>query len=162
MLDHLSIQCSDFEVSAAFYDKVLATLGGVRIMDFGEVIGYGVPPMPDFWLGKHLTGTGFRESHIAFTAADRSAVRAFFDAAVEAGAEVLHEPARLARVPPELLRRLCARSRRQQRRSRLPHTRVADHESRGRFVGCTGALLVEMVAAVEQAIDLRTDQYGDR
>ena len=97
MLDHLSIQCSDFDASAAFYDKVLATLGGVRIMDFGEVIGYGVPPMPDFWLGKHVTGTGFRESHIAFTAADRSMVSAFFEAAIKAGAEVLHEP----RVWPE-------------------------------------------------------------
>lgn len=97
MLDHLSIQCSDFDASVAFYDKVLAPLGGVRIMDFGEVIGYGVPPMPDFWLGKHVTGEGFRESHIAFTAADRTVVHAFFDAAVEAGADVLHEP----RVWPE-------------------------------------------------------------
>ena len=69
MLDHLSIQCADVDASAAFYDKTLATIGGQRIMDFGEVIGYGVPPMPDFWLGKQLTGEGFRESHIAFTRA---------------------------------------------------------------------------------------------
>ena len=92
MLDHLSIQCADFEASSAFYDDVLATLGGVRIMDFGDVIGYGVPPMPTFWLGKHTSGEGFRESHIAFTAPDRAAVQAFFDTAVAAGAEVLHEP----------------------------------------------------------------------
>lgn len=92
MLDHLSIQCADFEASSAFYDDVLATLGGVRIMDFGDVIGYGVPPMPTFWLGKHTSGEGFRESHIAFTALDRAAVQAFFDTAVAAGAEVLHEP----------------------------------------------------------------------
>ena len=43
MLDHLSIQCADVEASAAFYDTVLATIGGTRILDFGEVIGYGVP-----------------------------------------------------------------------------------------------------------------------
>ena len=92
MLDHLSIQCADFEASSAFYDKVLATLGGVRVMDFGDVIGYGVPPMPTFWLGKQRTGEGFRESHIAFTAPDRAAVQAFFDTAVAAGAEALHEP----------------------------------------------------------------------
>ncbi len=92
MLDHLSIQCSDIGASATFYDAVLATIGGERIMDFGDVIGYGVPPMPDFWLGPHQTGEGFRESHIAFTAPDRAAVQAFFDAAVAAGAEVLHEP----------------------------------------------------------------------
>ena len=97
MLDHLSIQCVDLDASAAFYDKVLATIGGTRILDFGEAIGYGVPPMPDFWLGKQTSGDGFRESHIAFSAPDRAAVHAFFDAAVDAGAEVLHP----ARVWPE-------------------------------------------------------------
>lgn len=97
MLDHLSIQCVDVVASAAFYDAVLAPLGGQRIMDFGEVIGYGVPPKPDFWIGTQTTGDGFRESHIAFVAPDRATVRAAFDAAVAAGAEVLHEP----RVWPE-------------------------------------------------------------
>ena len=97
MLDHISIQCADVEVSARFYDAVLAPLGGERVMDFGAVVGFGVPPKPDFWLGPRSTGEGFRESHIAFAAPDRAAVRAFFDAAVAAGAEVLHEP----RVWPE-------------------------------------------------------------
>ena len=97
MLDHLSIQCADIGASAAFYDAVLAPLGGTRILEYGEVIGYGVPPMPDFWLGPRTTGEGFRESHIAFSAADRATVRAFVDAAVAAGAEVLHQP----RVWPE-------------------------------------------------------------
>src|SRR5215475_8583674 len=92
MLDHLSIQCADLAASAAFYDAALAPLGGQRVMDFGEAIGYGVPPMPDFWIGRQATGDGFRESHIAFSAPSRAAVRAFFDAAVAAGAEVLHEP----------------------------------------------------------------------
>ena len=85
MIDHLSIQCADVAASAAFYDTVLAT------------VGYGVPPMPDFWIGPRSTGEGFRESHIAFAAPDRAAVRAFFAAATAAGAEVLHEP----RVWPE-------------------------------------------------------------
>ena len=96
MLDHISIQCRDLAASASFYDTVLATIGGKRIFDFGEAIGYGTD-FPDFWLGRHATGEGFRESHIAFRAPDRAAVRAFFDAAVGAGAEVLHEP----RVWPE-------------------------------------------------------------
>ena len=97
MLDHVSIQCADVGKSATFYDTVLATVGGQRVMDFGEVLGYGVPPMPDFWLGPQTSGEGFRESHIAFTAPNRAAVQAFFDAAVEVGAGVLHEP----RVWPE-------------------------------------------------------------
>jgi catechol 2,3-dioxygenase-like lactoylglutathione lyase family enzyme len=97
MLDHLSIQCADVTASAAFYDVVLATVGGQRILDFGEVVGYGVPPKPDFWIGPRATGEGFRESHIAFAAPDRATVDAFFDAAKGAGAAVLHEP----RVWPE-------------------------------------------------------------
>ena len=96
MLDHLSLQVLDLEAACAFYDAVLAPLGGVRIMDFGEFIGFGVPPKPDFWLSPN-TGEGFRESHIAFEAGDRATVRAFFEAARTTGAEVLHEP----RVWPE-------------------------------------------------------------
>ena len=97
MLDHVSIQCADVAASAAFYDAVLATIGGKRILEYGDVIGYGVPPMPDFWLGPRRTGEGFRESHIAFLAPDRATVRAFFEAARTAGSDVLHEP----RVWPE-------------------------------------------------------------
>ena len=91
MLDHLGIQCVDMAASAAFYDAVLAPLGGRRMMDFGVAIGFGTDK-PDFWIGEHQTGEGFKESHIAFEASDRAAVRAFFDAAVAAGAEVLYEP----------------------------------------------------------------------
>jgi catechol 2,3-dioxygenase-like lactoylglutathione lyase family enzyme len=97
MLDHVAIQCADVAASAAFYDAVLAPLGGARILDLGEAIGYGLPPVPTFWIGRHNTGDGFRESHLAFTAPDRAAVHAFLDAAVLAGAEVLHAP----RVWPE-------------------------------------------------------------
>ena len=43
------------------------------------------------------TGAGFRESHIAFSAASRVAVDEFVAAAIAHGAEVLHE----ARVWPE-------------------------------------------------------------
>ncbi|HEV7663097.1 MAG TPA: VOC family protein [Chloroflexota bacterium] len=101
MLDHLSIQCTDLPRGAAFYDAVLAPLKGRRIMDFpapiGRVIGYGVGQKPTFWIGPQTTGTVNREVHIAFEAANRAAVRAFFEAATGLGAEVLHEP----RVWPE-------------------------------------------------------------
>jgi catechol 2,3-dioxygenase-like lactoylglutathione lyase family enzyme len=97
MLDHLSIQCDDYPASAAFYDAVLAPLGGTRIMDFATYAGYGTDGKPSFWISVRATGETNRESHIAFVAADRAAVRGFFDAAVAVGAEVLHEP----RVWPE-------------------------------------------------------------
>lgn len=92
MLDHVSIQCADVVPSAAFYDAVLAPLGGTRVMDFGPVIGYGVAGKPSFWLGPLTPGEHNREIHIAFAASTRADVRAFFDAAVQAGAPILHEP----------------------------------------------------------------------
>jgi catechol 2,3-dioxygenase-like lactoylglutathione lyase family enzyme len=93
VLDHLSIQCQDVERSSALYDAVLAPLGAGRIMNFGQVIGYGIGGKPDFWLGPLSSGEPNREVHVAFAAPDRASVRAFFNAAVAAGAEVLHEPA---------------------------------------------------------------------
>ncbi len=92
MLDHVGIQCADMAASAAFYDAVLATLGHRRLMDFGVAMGWGTDK-PDFWIGRFDSGEGFRESHLAFSAPDRATVDAFFEAAVAAGAEVLHAPA---------------------------------------------------------------------
>ena len=70
---------------------MLVTIGGRRIIRFDEVIGYGTDA-PTFWIGEHNTGTGFRESHVAFEAPDRAAVQAFVNAAKATGAEVLYEP----------------------------------------------------------------------
>ena len=93
----MTIPCADVGTSAVFYDAVLAPLGGERVVDLGAVIGYGKAGRATFWLGPS-TGIGAgRELHIAFEADDRAGVRAFFDAAVGVGAEVLHEP----RVWPE-------------------------------------------------------------
>jgi catechol 2,3-dioxygenase-like lactoylglutathione lyase family enzyme len=92
VLDHASIQCADVAVSAAFYGAVLSPLGGERIIEFGPVLGYGVAGRPSFWLGPLGGGGPNREVHLAFQAPDRSAVRAFFDAGVGVGAEVLHQP----------------------------------------------------------------------
>ena len=97
VIDHLSIQCADISASSRFYDTVLATLGFSRIMDFGHVIGYGRDRKPTFWVGPLTTGEPNREIHNAFIAADRAAVRSFFDSAVGQGATVLHAP----RVWPE-------------------------------------------------------------
>ena len=93
MLAHVSIQCANVAESADFYDAVLAPLGGARVMEVeGPAIGYGLPPIATFWIGQQQTGEGFRETHIAFSAPDRAAVRAFFEAASAVGAEILHEP----------------------------------------------------------------------
>ena len=91
MIDHVSIQCADLDESARFYDTVLGVLGYRRVLEFDGAIGYG-DRHPDFWLGPFVSGEGFRESHLAFTAPSRAAVREFFALAITEGAEVLHEP----------------------------------------------------------------------
>ena len=91
MLDHLSLQVADLAASAAFYDAALTPLGGRRVMEFGPTIGYGTD-RPEFWIGTEATDQPNKEVHVAFSATDRAAVTAFFDAAVGTGAEVLHEP----------------------------------------------------------------------
>ena len=128
MLDHLGIQCSDHAAAIAFYDAVLAPLGSARIMDYGQHIGYGGKDgKPEFWISAAPAGGENRESHIAFTAANRVEVRAFFDAAVAAGCRGDVRAEGMARVPPALLRSVRARSRRQQRRGglSLPRVRLA-------------------------------------
>jgi catechol 2,3-dioxygenase-like lactoylglutathione lyase family enzyme len=97
VIDHFGINCADLAASAAFYDKTLEVLGFGRVMDFEVAIGYGPPGQPDFWVSTQPDGEGpsagpNREVHIAFQAESADAVRAFFDAAVSLGAEVLHEP----------------------------------------------------------------------
>ena len=125
MIDHLGIQVADFDKAAAFYDAVLDTIGGKRILEFPGVIGYGTD-FPNFWIGTEEThGDVRQECHIAFTAPSRDAVQAFRDAAVELGLRGAARAEGVARVPPRLLRRLRARPRRQQRRGRAPHLRAS-------------------------------------
>lgn len=95
MIDHLGITCTDLAASAALYDGALGVLGHRRLMDYGVAIGYGTE-QPTFWISAQpaegpAAGPN-REIHVAFTAPDADTVRLFFEAAVERGAEVLHEP----------------------------------------------------------------------
>jgi catechol 2,3-dioxygenase-like lactoylglutathione lyase family enzyme len=92
VIDHFGINCADYPKSQDFYDHVLGVLGFSRQMDVGPAVGYGRDGKPSFWIAD---GTGMgpnREVHVAFAAAGEDAVRAFHRAAVEWGAESLHEP----------------------------------------------------------------------
>jgi len=92
VIDHFGINCDDYAKSQEFYDGVLGVLGFSRQMDFGPATGYGRDGRPAFWIAD---GSGLgpnREVHIAFAAADENAVRSFYDAALECGAESLHPP----------------------------------------------------------------------
>jgi catechol 2,3-dioxygenase-like lactoylglutathione lyase family enzyme len=94
VIDHFGINCSDYGKSKDFYDYVLGVLGYSRQMDYGVAIGYGRDGHPDFWIADGTSMGPNREVHIAFAADDSDAVRAFYDAALERGAESLHAPRR--------------------------------------------------------------------
>ena len=96
MLDHMGLQAQDVEKSLHFYLRVFAPIGMREAMRFpvGDSIVAGLAGPdgpPDFWLSPPA-GTETRELHVAFCAPDRRAVDAVHDAAVAAGAEVLHAP----------------------------------------------------------------------
>jgi catechol 2,3-dioxygenase-like lactoylglutathione lyase family enzyme len=96
MIDHLGIQVADVEASLAFYLHTFGPIGVREAMRFPDgdtiVVGLSGPDgVPHFWLSRAM-GPEAREIHVAFTAADRESVDAVHQAAVEAGAEVLHAP----------------------------------------------------------------------
>lgn len=92
MIDHFGINCADLPAASAFYDKVLGVLEHRRLMDFGVAIGYGTDK-PDFWISGGEAAAGHnRETHIAFSAPSAAVVREWYAAAMELGAESLHEP----------------------------------------------------------------------
>ena len=90
MIDHTGLQVSDPAVSRNFYEKALAPLGYRVMMEIPKeftggkvVLGFGVPPKPDFWMQEGSPSTP--RIHIAFSAASRAQVDAFYRAALAAG-----------------------------------------------------------------------------
>jgi len=96
MIDHVSIGVADLGKARDFYDRVLKTLGQVRVHDVdlpgqGMVAhGYGVAgKMASFWIAvpEHINADANRRggAHMAFVAPTRAAVDAFHAAALAAG-----------------------------------------------------------------------------
>lgn len=90
MIDHTGVCASDYARSKAFYSAALAPLGYALLAEFPaavtggtDVAGFGEAPKPDFWL--HAGAPQRPPVHIAFRATDRSAVDAFYRAALAAG-----------------------------------------------------------------------------
>jgi catechol 2,3-dioxygenase-like lactoylglutathione lyase family enzyme len=90
MIDHVTMQVSDMAASRRFYEAVLEPLG-VTVEGGEEFAGFFGSSGGSFWLIP-AERSGDRELHLAFSAPDREHVRAFHRAAVEIGAETLHEP----------------------------------------------------------------------
>lgn len=90
ILSHVSLGTNDVDGALAFYDKVLSTLGIVRLETLDGVgAAYG-KQYPEFWIalpaneGPATVGNGV---HIGFIAGSREAVHAFHEAALSAGAK---------------------------------------------------------------------------
>lgn len=87
MVSHISIGTNDFDRALVFYDKVLATLGCKRIMEHSGAVAYG-KVYPEFWVQIPIDGfaaTIGNGTHFGFVAESKSAVQAFYEAALAAG-----------------------------------------------------------------------------
>ncbi len=84
MIDHTSVNVSNFEKSKAFYVDALAPLGYELMHEFdGSVAGFGIDGKPDFWIGQGEVNTP--RIHVAFRAENREMVQAFYGIALEKG-----------------------------------------------------------------------------
>lgn len=91
MIDHVGFAVADAERSKRFYEQALAPLGITLIMSVtpeqtesgGTAHGFGSDGKPYFWVGDNeRVGEG---THVAFEAASRADVDAFYRAALDAG-----------------------------------------------------------------------------
>jgi len=89
MLHHVSVGVRNVEESVRFYDRVLATLGYKRVMEFlPYAAAYGTGA-PEFWVqlpadrSPASVGNGV---HIAFKARTKEAIEAFHREALATGA----------------------------------------------------------------------------
>ena len=106
MIDHIGFPVSDYARAKAFYEKALAPLGYVLIMEYGgdktesgsPAAGFGADGKPDFWIGGE--GGIDKPLHIAIGARDRPTVVAFHKAALAAGAKDNGAPAIRAHYHP--------------------------------------------------------------
>jgi catechol 2,3-dioxygenase-like lactoylglutathione lyase family enzyme len=100
-IDHVDIRVSDMDASRAFYEAVLEPLGiGVTQTrpdpNGGAEIGFGAADGTEFAIheptgrpGQDTVTTG---AHIAFSAKDRAAVKAFHRAALDHGGRDIGAP----------------------------------------------------------------------
>ena len=86
MLDHFVIIATNLSKSKSFYQKALKPLGYELRFDFENVISFAsektTDPGGDFWIKEKKNGTPI---HFAFNAKSRDAVKAFYQAGLEAG-----------------------------------------------------------------------------
>ncbi len=90
MLDHIGYAVTDLDRSKRFYRAALAPLSITLLMEVTAEqtgkdahAGFGANGKPFFWVGTGAKRAG--AVHVAFTAASRTQVDAFYEAAIAAG-----------------------------------------------------------------------------
>lgn len=93
MLDHVFLTVSDISRSIAFYESALAPLGIEHAVDYDgkdgppghpDLKGFGRDNRVSFWLRQGIPAP--QAAHIGFLASSEAEVRAFYKAAMAAGA----------------------------------------------------------------------------
>jgi catechol 2,3-dioxygenase-like lactoylglutathione lyase family enzyme len=92
IIDHISLSVTDLDRAKAFYAKALAPLGIGVAMEIPksvtgdvDIVGIGRDRKGELWLAP--TGLQTPPTHIAFLAASRAEVDAFYVAAIAAGGQ---------------------------------------------------------------------------
>jgi catechol 2,3-dioxygenase-like lactoylglutathione lyase family enzyme len=102
IIDHVGLKVSDFDRSLALYREALATLGIELLSDmtFGRdrIAGFG-KGHPSFWISNGASARG--ETHVAFSAASRAEVAAFYSVALSMGGRDNGAPGLRAQYHPD-------------------------------------------------------------
>ena len=90
VVDHVLFVVADLAASRRLYTAALAPLGYQELHVQEDGVHYGAEGMDDFaiYQGSPVTVA----AHVAFDAADRGSVDAFFEAAIASGASARGEP----------------------------------------------------------------------
>jgi catechol 2,3-dioxygenase-like lactoylglutathione lyase family enzyme len=90
VVDHVLFVVEDLPASRRLYTAALAPLGIEELSEEPNCVAYGRQELDDFVIceGSPVTSA----AHVAFDAADRESVDAFFEAALAAGATARGEP----------------------------------------------------------------------
>lgn len=88
MIDHISIHVKDLKTMSAYYERVLATVGYTKGIEYpGGVQFVDTADGDSVWISPAEEGTTPDPSHFAWRAKSEDEVKAFYAAALEGGTD---------------------------------------------------------------------------
>ena len=84
MIDHAAVNVTDLEAGKRLYRDALKPLGYSLLFEMADFVAFGDGEMPSFGVARRAPVGG---AHVAFSAADRASVDAFYKAAMAAGGQ---------------------------------------------------------------------------